>query len=830
MASKTPLPIDPLLPELVSTLKTQSFIVLQATAGSGKTTRVPQALLQADWRKPEKEILVLEPRRLAAKFAARRVSEEYGEPVGTTIGYHFRFESVFSSETRVRFLTEGMLMRYFLKDPTLSSASAVVLDEFHERHLHGDLAIALLRHLQKTRRPDLKLVVMSATLDTEKVSRFLDDCPILTLDTRLFPISLSYLSKPPVKPLELLVVDAAKEALERSAQGDILVFLPGMAEIRRAEQSLEAIAKRFSVTVAPLHSELSKEAQDFAIQKGDRRKIILSTNVAETSLTIEGVTQVIDSGLHRQASHSWWSGVPALKTKPISKASAEQRAGRAGRLAPGHCQRLYLKSDFDTRLSFEIPEIQRADLAATFLELKNLSIQDLSTFPWFEPPQEGAIKAAETLLFRLGAIDASGKLTLLGKQMVEFPAHPRLSRMLLEAQKRGVTEKAAMLAAQISEGALGYLDALEGISSFEPRLKRARDHFLSRLPQSASPKSTSWEKDLAFCVLTGFPDRIAKKRPHQKEVLLSSGGTAKLDDTPFTQGHDIFVALDLGERQFNPQAKAFLKVFSLVAIEESWLFDLTPTLLEERDVTVWDSNKQRAIGISQLAYDQLILAETESEPKDKTRAALLLLKEGLGFRTDDFSQLSLEDWCQALAKVMPREEIESTLVRILKISEATTTDMAQILSQILTEEAGTNLKAIQELPWVEKILSRFPELLGQYERLVPTSVKLPGGRNLKIHYELNKSPWVESRLQDFFGLAQGPAILAGKLPLTLHLLAPNFRAVQVTTDLSGFWERSYPSLRKELSRKYPRHSWPENPRHATPPPPKGKKGPHRDTK
>lgn len=815
MTLKIPLPVDGLLPEILSALEKHPSLVLQATPGSGKTTRVPPALLRAPWRKPEKEVLVLEPRRLAAKYAARRVADEGGEAVGKTVGYHFRFESVSGRDTRLKFLTEGMLMRYLLRNPTLSQAAAVVLDEFHERHLHGDLALAFLHHLQKTSRPDLKLVVMSATLDAEKVSRYLDNCPIVTLETRLFPVSIDYLAKPPTKHLDQLVAEAA-----RQATGDTLVFLPGMAEIRRAENALLDYGRREGVRICALHGELSREEQDFAIAKGTQRKIILSTNVAETSLTIEGITHVIDSGLHRQASHSWWSGVPALRTKAISKASAEQRAGRAGRLSAGRCTRLYLKSDYDTRPGFDVPEIRRTDLAGTLLELKNLGIDDARAFPWFEPPDEGALQAAETLLFRLGALSPAGALTDLGKKLVEFPAHPRLARFLWESSLRGVKEKAATLAAQISEGRLEKLDALEGLHAADDSLRRARQHFLDVLPPGKSSPPASWEDALAFSVLTGFPDRIAKRREKSLEVVLSAGGSAKVDDTPLTRDHPLFVALDLQERQFAGQAKATLKVFSLVPIKEEWLFDLEPSLVEEKDETVWDSAKQKAVGVSRLVYDQIVLAESFGEPKDTAKAGLLLLKEGLGVRAEQLKDLSLEDWCATLAKVSSREEIEYLVVRLMLAGNCAAPDVAAKLCEMVSSETSFSLGDLKKTNWTERILAAFPEQLEQLDRLVPSHVKLAGGRNLKINYELGKPPWVESRLQDFFGLGQGPSLMNGKVPVTLHLLAPNYRAVQVTTDLAGFWVRSYPTIRKELSRKYPRHSWPEDPRNATPPPPK----------
>ncbi len=395
MVSRLSLPIDPHLPLIAKKLQESGCLVLKASPGSGKTTRVAPFLLNS--LPPGKEILVLEPRRLAAKLAARRVAEERREKVGGVIGYQFRFENVSSKETRLRFLTEGMLMRRLIRDRTLDGVAIVILDEFHERHLHGDVALSYLRSLQASGRPDLKLVVMSATLDTEALLRYLGNCPLVEVEGRPFDVATHYRPSEN-KFLEISVRDAVKTAFQEWPEGDCLVFLPGMADIRRAESALSDLARINHWDLFPLHGELSKGEQDRALLPGRNRKIILATNVAETSLTIEGIRIVIDSGLHRQASYSWWSGVPSLRTRPISRASSIQRAGRAGRTASGTCYRLYSRADFDGRAPFETPEIQRADLCQTLLELKELGVQSLTQFPWFDPPPAGAMESAEATL------------------------------------------------------------------------------------------------------------------------------------------------------------------------------------------------------------------------------------------------------------------------------------------------------------------------------------------------------------------------------------------------------------------------------------------------
>ena len=604
--------MDRLLPDLVRALGAPepgtapakgSAVVLQASPGTGKTTRVPPALLDA----LPGEILVLEPRRLAAKYAALRVAEERGEAIGRSVGYQFRFENVTSRDTRLTFLTEGMLMRKMLSDPRLAGVSAVVLDEFHERHLHGDVALGALRRLQlEGLRPDLKLVVMSATLETEALSRYLGDCPVLKVESPLHPVAIEHLPSPAAVPLERLVREAVARTLssaEADSKGDILVFLPGMSEIRRAENALGELAavREGRLKVLPLHGEIAREEQDLALRPiPGKRKVILSTNVAETSLTIEGVTVVIDSGLHRQAAHSWWSGVPSLKTRPITRASAIQRAGRAGRTAPGRCIRLYTLHDFNGRAAFETPEIRRADIASTVLEVKTLGGaagrndgSDPAEFPWFEAPAAAALEAAQTLLHRLGFTESpagAAALTEPGRRAARIPAHPRIARLLVEAEKLGVLEPAASLAALISEGELEGLDALEQARRAEAQassgpLKRARTQLLSAIGRSAggnaeaASKTEDAESRLARSVLAAFPDRIARKRPipaHSTrgrstdvELILSSGGSARAEECPTLASHEMFVALDIQETQAHGQARSQLRLKSVVPDRKS---------------------------------------------------------------------------------------------------------------------------------------------------------------------------------------------------------------------------------------------------------------------
>jgi len=444
------LPIDALLSDVIESLRRAPSLVVEAPPGAGKTTRVPPAVLDAG-RAGAGDVLVLEPRRLAARMAARRVAEERGERLGETVGYQIRFEEVASARTRLRFLTEGVLTRRLLTDPRLEGVACVFLDEFHERHLQADLALALLRRLQRGARPDLKLIVMSATLDAGEVARYLDDCAVLRSEGRRFEVKVEHLARHDERPLELQVEAAVRRLLAEGLDGDVLVFLPGAASIRRAQEACAAVAAEAEMLVMPLHGELPAAEQDAAVRPASRRKLILSTNVAETSVTIEGVAAVVDSGLARVAGHSPWSGLPVLRVSRVSRASAVQRAGRAGRTREGRCLRLYTAQDFNARPAHETPEVQRLDLAESALELRAAGVRDLEGFDWFEAPSPDSLRAADTLLRRLGATDDEGRVTETGRLMLRFPLHPRLARIVVEAESRGVGREACTIAALISE-------------------------------------------------------------------------------------------------------------------------------------------------------------------------------------------------------------------------------------------------------------------------------------------------------------------------------------------------------------------------------------------
>ncbi len=849
---KQDLPIDSLLPQIIESLRHSANLIIEAAPGAGKTTRVPPALLEAGIA-GQSEVWVLEPRRLAARMAARRVAEELGEKIGRTVGYQVRFEEVAGARTRLRFLTEGVLTRRLLSDRRLEKAGVIVLDEFHERHLQADLAIALLRRLQKTERPDLKLVVMSATLDAGPVAGFLEQCPELSSEGRRFEVTLEHPARPDDRPLEEQVNSAVEKLIAEKIEGDILVFLPGAAEIRRAQAVCGTLAGKHDLLVLPLHGDLPAAEQDRAVLPADRRKVILSTNVAESSITIDGVAAVIDSGLARIAGHSPWSGLPALKIARISKASAIQRAGRAGRTRPGRCLRLYTFQDFNARPDHETAEIHRLDLAEPALELHAAGIAELNKFDWFEAPPAAAIEAAESLLLRLGAVDQIGRVTETGGRMLRFPLHPRQSRIMVEAQSRGVGSGACLIAALIGErdilasqifdrdraprrarhdspsdlldrmdwflqaerggfavGAMREMKLEAGAVLAVDRVRKQLERVVGRNNPAAPPAPAEADQALLISILAGYPDRVARRRglkDENAEILLSGGGAAQLSPASVVRRSEFMVAVEAEERRDARAGKrTVVRVAS--AIEPEWLIDLFAGQLRESIEAKWDSQSERVDVIERMLYDRLVIDERRSKEARGEEVSRVLADAALAAGLDKF--VDPDELAGFLARVaFVAETFPESAITIFSDSDARSSlvELCRGLRSFaeLREAAGrggliTMLKA-----------GLSPDQARLIAQMAPEFTSIAGRRNVRVNYVQGKPPWIQSRLQDFFGMSEGPRIAAGRVPLVLHLLAPNQRPVQVTTDLAGFWQRTYPQVRRELSRRYPRHAWPENP-------------------
>lgn len=840
------LPIDPLVPRVIEALERNRSLVLEAAPGAGKTTRVPPALLSAGFARG-REIVVLQPRRLPTRLAARRVAEELGERVGETVGYQVRFEDVGSAKTRLRFVTEGILTRRLLSDPTLKDVSCVVLDEFHERHIASDLALAMLRKLQHGARPDLRVLVMSATLDAQPIAEFLG-CDRLRSEGARFPVGIEHLATPDDRYLDQQVLAALKRLVADQLDGHVLVFLPGASEIRRAREACSELCERHQIEIHALHGELSPAEQDLAVKPSERRKLILSTNVAETSVTIEGVAAVIDSGLARVASHSAWSGLPVLNLAKISQASATQRAGRAGRTRAGRCLRLYTEHDFRGRPEHDVPEIRRVDLAETTLSLHAVG-ESPASFEFFETPAPAAIAASEKLLSQLGAI-RDGKLTALGNRLTRFPVHPRLARLIVESEARGIPEDGSLAAAIIGErdirsegrarfdgraargsrsGSSDVLDAMErfrlaardGLSrrsadsaglelsaaQIVERTRRQLERSADRSTPSP-PRTEEREQAVMMSLLAAFPDRVAQRRqPHSPEIVLAAGGSAVLADTSVVHDPMLLVALDAEERGVGRAAKTTVRMAS--AIEPEWLLEICTDQLLDEDSLEWNERLARVDRVKRLSIGNVVLDESRSPAPSSEAAARLLLEHAARDQLIDPERLA--QW-KARVRLLTSSGVAQWPV-----------ELDALVDRVLTQQAA-NVSRVDELahvPWFELLTAALgpgaDRLLATH---APERLTLAGGRAVKVHYENDQPPWIESRLQDFFGSRSGPKIAQGRVPLVLHLLAPSQRPVQVTSDLAGFWERHYPAIRRELMRKYPRHAWPEDPLSAQPPQPK----------
>jgi ATP-dependent helicase HrpB len=797
------LPVDSAVPEILRHLREANNLVLEAPPGAGKTTRVPPALLHLD----DRDILVLEPRRLAARLAARFVAQQLGERVGETVGYQVRFEEAAGPRTRLRFVTEGVLTRKLLSDPTLARTGCVVLDEFHERRLEGDLALALLRRLQQTTRRDLRLLVMSATLDAAPVARYLGGARVIRSEGRQYPLDIEY-SPHSAAPLEQQVAAAVERLAARTVAGHMLVFLPGAAEIRRAQTACAALAARLGFLVLPLHGDQSPEEQDRVILTdpvgpSQQRKIILATNVAESSITIEGVAAVIDSGLARMAGHSPWSGMPTLEIARISQASANQRAGRAGRTGPGRAIRLYPLDDFVRRAAHETPEILRADLSPVALLLRAMGLGGLESLEWLDAPPGAAAKHAEELLRQLGADGETGR------EMARYPLHPRLARLIVEARRRGVAEDGCTVAALLSAGErlparaahasrsdlLALLDA-QRVAGWEPRTEQVVRQVRRAVnpPKQSRGVTSSLQRDedaLLISVLAAFPDRVARRR-QGSDLQLASGGPAQLGPSSTVTQAQFLVAVEAEDRR--DQKAPLVRIAS--AIEPEWLVDLFPERVAEVATVEWNRSAERVEGVSALMFGQIAIEQTRREPNAAAAGELLAQKAieaGLARFVD----------MDELGAFLERARFAAPYMEMPALGVEAANEVLRALAR--ERKSFTELAEAARRELLRTLHRQLPRGL---DAIAPESIKLPGGRQLRVHYEPGQPPWIASRLQDFFGMRETPRIAGGKAPLVVRLLAPNQRPVQMTSDLAGFWDRLYPEVRKELSRRYPKHKWP----------------------
>jgi len=825
-----PLPVDDALPMLRAALRDAGGAVLQAPPGAGKSTRVPLALLGESWLSGAR-IIMLEPRRLAARAVARRMAQTLGESVGDTVGYRVRRDTRISRRTRIEVVTEGILTRMLQRDPTLEGTGLVIFDEFHERSIHADLGLALVLQSRALVRPDLRLLVMSATLDGEPIARLLGDVPTVTSEGRAFPVDVRYRERAPTQRIEAATAAAARHALAHDT-GDVLVFLPGAGEIRRVAEAIADDAARAGAHVAPLYGDLPQEAQDRAIapSRDGERKIVLATPIAETSLTIEGVRVVIDSGLARAPRFSPRSGMTQLETVRISRASSEQRCGRAGRVAPGICYRLWHAAEQHALVPHAPPEIMQTDLASLALELAAAGITDPAELRWLDPPPAAAFAQARALLAVLGAIDAtSGGITPHGRAMAELPLHPRLAHMLLAAERIGAVGVACDIAAL-----LGERDIVRGVGStpdadlrLRVELVRARgeragvvghgevDVATLRRVRSESEvlrrqlgiRASGDDAEHAGIVLAfAYPDRIAQRRDGGGgRFLLRNGGGAALTHPQALTAASFIVAAELGGE--TPDARIFLAApLERDDIEAHFGDQIT---IEEQHA--WDDAAGRVRATRRERFGAIVLRETRGEV-DPERAATLLLDairrggiEALPW-TDEARQLR-----ERLAFLHAREPDRWPDVADTALLASLDEWLAPHLAGIASRD---ELHGVALAPLLIATLEdgRRSEL----DRRAPTHYVAPTGTRAAIDYGDVNAPAVDVRLQELFGVAETPTVDGGRVPLTLRLLSPARRPVQVTRDLPGFWRGSYAAVRKEMKGRYPKHPWPDDPLAAAP--------------
>ena len=838
------LPVDSVLPEILDALRTRRALVLVAPPGSGKTTRVPPAILRAGLLSDaHPQLLLLQPRRVAARASARRIAEENGWTLGDEVGYQIRFENRTRPSTRLRVMTEGILNKRLVSDPFLEGVGAVILDEFHERSLHTDLAIAMLKEIRESVREDLLVIVMSATLDAEPIAKFLGDCPIVTAEGRPFPVEIRY--RPRTKPgLVETVVESISDVVEsRQDAGHILVFLPGAEEIRRVASRLDDLAQQQRLAILPLHGALSSEEQDRALRPSDRRKLILATNIAETSLTIDGVTTVIDSGLARVASYDHARGLDRLELCRISKASAAQRAGRAGRVAPGCCVRLWSEGEQRGLEEAEQPEIARVDLASTVLALHAWGVAEPARFGWFAPPSAERLDSAERLLGLLGALDPQRRLSELGRRLLEVPAHPRIARLLLASADAGQPQVGAALAALLSEkdflqldrgnrergssDVLLRLDRLDEAerARFSPRLRergidpigarrvaRVRDDLVRiarRLTNVQKAPDGPDEDAMLRWILLAYPDRVARRRGAEATGVMVGGRGVRLEPESVVRDAEFFLALDPREdrRAAGTALEARVRIAS--RIEAAWLEEEFPDEMRTERIVEFDAERQRVVGITSLWYRDLRLREDRNARVDPSEASVVLAG-ALRERAEAFVR---ED--EAAAAWLARLEFVRRAVAGRDWPVFDDEAFAEVVREACLGQRS--LEDMRRVPLVPLLRSRLTHTQARdLDELAPEALVVPSGNRIRLTYQPDRSPILAARLQELFGWLDTPRVAGGRVAVVLQLLGPNFRPVQVTNDLRSFWSNAYFQVRKDLRARYPKHSWPEDPLTARP--------------
>jgi ATP-dependent helicase HrpB len=840
------LPILEIEQPLLETLTTQKRLVLTAPTGSGKSTQVPQMLLDGGLL-GDGRVTILQPRRLPTRMLATWVAQARKAKLGGEVGYQMRLDNVTSPATRMCYVTEGVLLRQMLADPDLKDVNAIVFDEFHERHLYGDITLARALQIQESTRPDLIIIVMSATLDVDVVQKYLHPCAFLSSQGCTYRVAIEYLSKPSGDaPVWELAVRELQRLVREHPQGDALIFMPGTYEITRTVQAArDRLGPKF--LVFPLHGELPPIDQDAAVARYDRRKIVIATNVAETALTIDGVRLVIDSGLARIPRYDPYRGINTLLVEKISRAAADQRAGRAGRTAPGHCLRLWTTHDQTARPAQELSEVKRLDLSEVILTLKASGVNDVQTFRWLEVPDRRALERANMLLTDLGAIDdTTGALTEVGRRMVAFPAHPRYARMLLAAHDYGCVRPVALIAALMQgrdllvrrqakevEGVRDDLFDAETESDFFVLMRTWSDaerngyniercRRLGVHAQAARQVGPLFEQFLriaaaegldisekptghaavARCVLVGFPDHLAKRLDastrrcelvHGRRGVLARESVVK---------EPLFVASEVREVESGgARGRALDVVLNLAtAIKKEWLRELFPNNFKEAHVVVYDRALKRVVAREEKRFRDLVLEEKLSDNPPAEEAAKILARELAAGRG------ALENWDESIEQWILRVNRLREWMPELTLPAIGGEDRVAMLELICYGAFSFDqIKNRLVLSVVKSWLSRQQQ--AWIEEYVPERIQLPRGRTVKVVYSADTAPTIAARIQDLYDINEALWIAGRRVRVRIQVLAPSNRPVQVTENLSVFWRETYPKLKQELQRKYPKHVW-----------------------
>jgi ATP-dependent helicase HrpB len=836
--ARDPLPIDAALPPVLDALGRHACAVVRAPTGAGKTTRVPPALLDAGLLSSG-QLLLLEPRRLAARAAARRMAAERGGRLGDEVGYQVRFDRQWGPQTRLLVVTPGILLRRLLDDPFLEAVGGVIFDEFHERGLESDLALGMVRLLQQTVRPELRILAMSATLAADTVAAYLGGCPVVASEGRLYPVDVVYEPRPEHQPWPVAAARVAERLLDRT-EGDVLVFLPGVQEIRQTARQLEMAARGNDLAIVPLYGDLPAEQQDAALLPQARRKIVLATNVAETSVTVEGVTGVVDTGLARMLVFDPAVGLDRLRLTPVSRAATEQRAGRAGRTRPGVCVRLWNASAQLARPAQTEPEIRRVDLAGAVLQLLAWGERDPLHFGWLDPPPEATVGQALVLLRRLGAVAESG-VTDLGRQLARLPVHPRLGRLLVAGRRWGQASRVALAAALLSERdpfgrspdpesprhsyrtRSDVLDRVEAVEAYEVHgrsqvasgklhaaaaryILRARAQLVRALPAREAPgdgsPAGSADEAVLRSLLAAFPDRLARRRePGSTRGVMVGGRGVRLAPSSGVTDAELFLCIDVDAGR----TEALVRQAS--AVQRDWLpaERLTTTV-----AVAFDPGSERVTARKRLCFEDLVLDEVPAAlPED-----------------GDTTQVLLTAAAQHLDRLVPADDSPAGLYRIrvrslrewipeLGLPAFEEAELRELLPWLAAGKRS--FAELRDADWLGALRGRLTALQRQaVEREAPERLPVPSGSRIAVRYEVGRPPVLAVRIQEVFGLRDTPRIAGGRVRVLLHLLAPNHRPQQVTDDLASFWRNTYPQVRKELRARYPRHAWPEDPCSAVP--------------